>query len=379
MFNQYRRHGKGCRFGKEAGRDNTRCSCPIHYDGYVDGKRVRDSLHTRDWARAATKLRGIEEQWTSGVRKDKKAISEAAKAFLLAGEELAIGTKTNRRIAVSKFAEYAASVGVTKVEELQLQVFYDYRGVRSISARTWVKELSILKHFMKFCFSRKWTDGSFIHDLKAKRPEDNEKVPYSEEEIISMLKACDRLGNGPYERLRAKACVMLLRFTALRISDIATLERARIVEDSIQVYTRKKKKPVFLPLPHEVVEALKSLPIPRGGDKGYFFWSGNGTLRALDRDFSRTLRRVFKLSEVPGAHAHRFRHTLATRLLEKGWTFDDVALVLGNSPGVVRKHYGQWSKLRQDRVTEMMKGLQESAKEPEKASNWAQAQNERVM
>ena len=34
------------------------------------------------------------------------------------------------------------------------------------------------------------------------------------------------------------------------------------------------------------------------------------------RGVTRTLARVFELSEVRGAHAHRFRHTLATALLE---------------------------------------------------------------
>ena len=36
----------------------------------------------------------------------------------------------------------------------------------------------------------------------------------------------------------------------------------------------------------------------------------------------RTLSAVFKKSGVKGAHAHRYRHTLATRLLEQGATFE---------------------------------------------------------
>src|SRR5437870_4708056 len=50
----------------------------------------------------------------------------------------------------------------------------------------------------------------------------------------------------------------------------------------------------------------------------------------------RTLGTVFKRSGVKNAHAHRFRHTLATRLLEQGATFEEVADILGNSPAVVR-------------------------------------------
>jgi integrase len=47
----------------------------------------------------------------------------------------------------------------------------------------------------------------------------------------------------------------------------------------------------------------------------------------------RSLASVFKASLVPRAHAHRFRHTLATELLSNGASFEDVADILGNSPG----------------------------------------------
>ena len=68
----------------------------------------------------------------------------------------------------------------------------------------------------------------------------------------------------------------------------------------------------------------------------------------------RCLRTVFKKSDVPRAHAHRFRHTLATELLGRGASFEDVADVLGNSPDIVRKHYAKWSPARQTRIDELM-------------------------
>ena len=56
-----------------------------------------------------------------------------------------------------------------------------------------------------------------------------------------------------------------------------------------------------------------------------------------------------------GAHAHRFRHTLATELLGRGASFEEVADILGNSPEIVRKHYGKWSIARQNRIDELMR------------------------
>jgi len=57
---------------------------------------------------------------------------------------------------------------------------------------------------------------------------------------------------------------------------------------------------------------------------------------------------------VKEAHAHRYRHTLATRLLERGATLEEVADILGNSPEVVRKHYAKWSSGRQANIDRLM-------------------------
>ena len=68
----------------------------------------------------------------------------------------------------------------------------------------------------------------------------------------------------------------------------------------------------------------------------------------------RSLVAVFKASMVPHAHAHRFRHTLATELLGNGASFEEVADILGNSPEIVRKHYAKWSPARSLRIDDPM-------------------------
>jgi site-specific recombinase XerD len=96
--------------------------------------------------------------------------------------------------------------------------------------------------------------------------------------------------------------------------------------------------------------------VPRNGaqDCPYFFWNGETSRRAVVGIAERTLSAVFKKSGVKDAHAHRYRHTLATRLLEQGATFEQVADILGNSPAVVRKHYGKWSPGRQNNIDRLM-------------------------
>jgi integrase len=66
------------------------------------------------------------------------------------------------------------------------------------------------------------------------------------------------------------------------------------------------------------------------------------------------LSAVFKKSGVGHAHAHRFRHTLATEILSRGGSDQDAADVLGNSPAIIRRHYAKWNVQRQDRIKSLM-------------------------
>jgi integrase len=95
----------------------------------------------------------------------------------------------------------------------------------------------------------------------------------------------------------------------------------------VLLYTQKTGDPVFLPIPENLKLILDALQSPRGGaqDCPYYFWNGQSSRRAVVGTAERTLAAVFKKSGVKDAHAHRYHHTLATRLLERGATFEQVA------------------------------------------------------
>ncbi len=177
-----------------------------------------------------------------------------------------------------------------------------------------------------------------------------------------MLSACDLIGQTDYERLRARAMLSIQLNCGLRVSDIATLERSSIDDGKLYIHAQKNKMRVMRPLPDDLVALLASLPLPKGAgpDCSYFYWSGNSTRRTAVRNTERTLKAVYKRSSVAGARTHRFRHTLATRILEAGYTEQDVADVLGDSLQVVQKHYVHWTKARQLRIERMIHEVQGS-------------------
>jgi site-specific recombinase XerD len=358
MLTIWRRHTAECPH-REKGRDYLKCNCPIWADGYVNGKRtLRQSLKTRDMARARKKAVALE----AAEERVSKPVADAVTAFLghCKSEGLKDTTITKYKNPLDKLTEFCEAEQIDSLDELDTESLDSFRAGRGIKQITASKELEILRVFFGFCCDRNWIRGNPAKKIKLPRNiKPNEIIPFTQLEFAAILQACDRIGKRQYERLRCRALILTLRYTALRIGDVSMLVRDRITRDGerwrIFLRTEKSGQPVFLPVPPDLKAALDATPPPVSNlDSRYFFWNGTGKPKTHKAHIDRCLRAVFKESGVRGAHAHRFRHTLATELLGRGASFEEVADILGNSPAIVRKHYGKWSIARQTRIDDLM-------------------------
>ena len=155
------------------------------------------------------------------------------------------GTKRNQLRALENFLLIAKTAGISKLDDVEIETIDLFRKKRPICAITWTKELAMLRNFFSFCVSRKWMLLNPARQIKSPTIKPKPKEPYTQEEVIQIVSACDELGRGNYERERARAMVLLLRYTGLRISDVATLARDRVRGDRIHLYTMKNGKPVL--------------------------------------------------------------------------------------------------------------------------------------
>jgi site-specific recombinase XerD len=395
----FRRHLRTCPFFGPGGREirADKCHCPYHVDGLHRGQRVRQSLRTRSRQladRGLVKLiqtldakldtqpdlaRAGEPGPTVPVP-EQPTVSEAARRFLSTHGEIdqdgtfrgdsEYNTYRKYRSSLRFLSSYCKQRGIFELIDATADALQDYRRTRSIRAVTWKTERQTLVTFFGYCVNRGWITTNPAKEVSAPRNlKPNEVVPYTLREESLILGACEQIGGGKYnrsgaryEQLRARAMVTLLRHTALRISDVATLRKNDVSWDQenstwrVLVRTQKTGEPVYLPIPETLKMALDALPPPRNSaqDCPYYFWNGITSRRAVVGIAERTLAAVFDKSGVKNAHAHRYRHTLATRLLEQGATFEQVGDILGNSPAVVRKHDGKWSKGRQANIDRLM-------------------------
>ena len=141
-----------------------------------------------------------------------------------------------------------------------------------------------------------------------------------------------------------------MRYTGLRIGDTIRLSKSHVQDEKVFVRTAKTGQPVTVPVPREVVTALKK--IENGSDR--YFWTGKN-IRSAVSNWSRYLTRIFELADIKDGHSHRFRDTCAVELLLAGASVEDVASILGNSPQVVAKHYAPWVKERQVRLEKLVR------------------------
>ena len=307
-----------------------------------DGKRKRLSLKTRDLQRAARKLTEMEDRLSG---KPRKTVIDAVKAFQAQHEHNAQETKRRYKRLLCYFTDFCAKESLTYLDQIDVESLDRYAILRC-KIRSWIKDVELLRQLFEFCRDREWMGKNPARALKIPRTrEANEVVPYTRDEIVKIIAACDQIGRSNYERRRARAMVLLMRYAGLRISDVVTLQRSHIRASYLVKRTVKNHKVIQVELPHAVLEALDVLPHPKAAAKENqrFFFSDTTGLRSLVKGAWRTMDAVFKRSGVVGAHPHRFRHTLASELLGKGGSIEKVAGILGDSPAIIRRYYAKWT------------------------------------
>jgi len=145
-----------------------------------------------------------------------------------------------------------------------------------------------------------------------------------------------------------------MRWSGLAISDAVTLERRRLdSKDRLELYRTKTGTPVTVLLPPHVAEELRKVPPGPDAHPEYFFWSGKGRRNKAASTWQKALRRLWTLVTPPldlrdrhgkriRPKSHMFRNTFAVELLKKRVSLEHVAMLLADSPEIVREHYYAW-------------------------------------
>jgi integrase/recombinase XerD len=362
MLTIYRRHLKSCPH-RDEGRKFRRCQCPVWVDGFLGDVEMRKSLRTKNWEKAQRIVRDWEANAEEPPKIDPQPspilLPDACETFLkdAAARNLRESTLKKYRLLFRQLQSFATQRGFRFIKEFDLTAVREFRTTwpnRNLGA---LKKLEYLRAFFRFAQESGWIEDNPASKIKNPRVSHCPTMPFSHDEMIRILRACDEYGQkfqgerrAQENARRARALVLLLRYSGLRITDAVGLARNRIVNNKLFLYTAKTGAPVYCPLPEFTLSALEA--VPRTNER-YFFWSGESKIESAVTNWQNALRAIFLLAGVIKGHAHRFRDTFAVQLLLASVPIERVSVLLGHaSVRITEKHYAPWVRERQAQLEE---------------------------
>jgi integrase len=346
MLTIFRYHSKKCSYDS---RDEQRCRCPIHVDWTSDGHRLQKSLGLRDWQAAQRKARdmeaeGIEAYLASTNGNSVLTVKKATDDFEAdAKNNIKPSTLKQYKILFARLNDYSQQHGYVFLRQLGVVQVREFRSSWTTwSPRTSSKHIERLKRFFRWCQENGWLKDSPAKPLKSPKVGETDVVPFTEDEVEKILKACKAYKGRNKPRLLVLTELMLA--TGLAIGDATTLSKNRIVKNksgySVELRRAKTGAAVSCPIQDELAKSILALD----GDTP--FWSGKSDLEDITKNWRKIYTKIFKTAGVDGS-PHQFRHTCAKRLLVRGVSAGFVASVLGDSEEIVRRHYSKWIPERQ--------------------------------
>lgn len=389
----YRRHRPGCEGGHSAEfrsgefderkKGWKRCGCVIFVSGTLGGKFSRKATGTADWTEAhrlADKYINA-DSWTGTPKPEPIAVSETppritieeACNVLLATREATVANPTYRKYKTftKQLQAYADSRGYVFLDQFRPGDMDTFYTKSKLGPRSKAKMLERLRSFFRFAVNREWLVKSPVSpDLKPPTGAHRlvNKAPFTDEQLEEIIRACDvindfygsgkwgnRYGNGTWSGEDLKDFIWLMVYTGLRISDVVLFDIERLHGNEVFLRAKKNGGDVFTHIPDWLRDRLNARVKLHG--KRPFLIGGTERLDSVIDKWRERLGKVFELADVGTERAtpHRFRHTFARILLQKGVPVADVADLLGDDEKTVREHYARWVPERQARLTRILK------------------------
>ncbi len=334
--------------------------CPMWVEGVdLNGNYHRKSLRTISWDTAERIVRDMQRLPSSPAAAETGALSEVperakqerptfenARTVFLANiqaENRAADTIRKYQLLFRQLGDFGRLRRLSAIEDFTFEHLVAFRSSwKEKGVNTRNKKLDRLKAFFSFCHNA---------GLVARNPTKLMRPAASNGAMVQPFAAAEQTKIlAKPQTARVRAFCEVLFYSALRISDAAMLKPSDLDGNRICRVNRKNQKTVFIPIPPDLKRQLDGVRL----NGGYYFLIGDSENVHTQTDAWRSILNELFKKDVPGFHAHRFRHTAAVNWLASGLTLEEVAALLGNSVKVVEKHYASFCGPRQQVVEEKL-------------------------
>jgi integrase/recombinase XerD len=373
MLSVYSRHYPPC---TSDDLNYKRCRCPKWVNGILgsDGPFIRKSAKTRSWEKAEEFKRQLEvehEATQNGevgdaiVATEPISMKDAIDRFLKTkrNENLAESTLDKLKTIFEKqFLSWTHSAKLENLEDIATADLEEFRDTWEDGPLAKKKKQERLIGFFYYCLRLGWIKSNpavSLGRIRADGPPTDYFPKHEFEQIVDATYIYQPKGwvECRNQATRLRILTLLMRWSGLAIRDAVTLERRRLNDrDELFLYRAKTGNPVYVPLPPDVAEALRTIPPGPCPNPRYFFWSGNGSPKSVVGNWQRSFRRLFKIANIrredgtpKRCHPHMLRDTFAVEMLLAGVPLEQVSILLGHkSVKITEKHYAPWVKARQE-------------------------------
>jgi site-specific recombinase XerD len=311
---------------------------------------------------------------------DDISIEAAAQDFLATKERKGRTTLDSYRRAVTHFRRWCELQDIVLLKQVALEhvraYFAEYDG--GWTRNTAQARLRNLRVFFNYCCrERRWINyaPTQSRDLNYGGNGQSRRLPFTPAEVTAILAAVEQMPEA--DRARARALVLVLLYTGMRISDATFLERTYIDTQNNLCYLiikTRQELPCSIELQSAVMAALQALPASRvyffqedrednyneprqalrNGEEFQKFMPGYAT---RVQNATRLVRRVLDLAGIEGA-CHRFRDTFAVHMLQAGVDIFTVCQFLGHSDvKITQKHYVKFVPGYRERIAQRTRML----------------------
>ncbi|HEY3382579.1 MAG TPA: site-specific integrase [Vicinamibacterales bacterium] len=357
-----------------------RCNCGIHLSGSLGGNFSRKAAGTPDWekARQIADVYEKADSWTGtkvapavlepAPEKPRMTIADACGLFITSRESAGLAPATLRKYHTftKQITAYADSQGYIMLDQITAADIDLFWSAWKLGARAKGKRLTTLRAFFRFCLNRKWIPESPVSsDIKPPVGSSKaaNKAPFTDDELQRIIDACDQVtvewknetGVGAWTGEDLKDLIWLMVYTGFRISDATFFDIKRLKGNQVFIRATKNGGDVFAYIPDWLRDRLLARA-ERSGTRP-FIVARSVRLETVTNIWRRRLAKAFEAAgpfEEP-ATPHRFRHTFARILLQRGVSVADVADLIGDDEKTVREHYARWVPERQARLTTILK------------------------
>jgi integrase len=322
------------------------------------------------------------QQETAGI-----SIADAIKAYIHEHESSnsAFNTICQVRSELGQFQRYSDVLGLRYLDEWTTPLIRQMRDTWKVSPRTRARKLNALKPFFEFFIESQDIDvnPARIRTRRNRAAKTGENItsaqknPFLDEELKRMLAGCDNYNRTDVRTWPKKKdgrrvvaitqyrdytrkwtgedlrdFINLSIYTGLRISDVVTFHIDRLnSEGEVRLRATKNGEWICVWIPEWLQAALRK----RAQRIGPLVFGEHATRNVnIITEFWR--RKLRKLWEQTGPWKdkptpHRFRHTFVRILLEAGMSVAQIAVLVGDTEAMIRRHYSAWIPGHQKNIT----------------------------